>query len=40
MARVLPPLLEYVRPDEEGEADDGTVDEGPPPGPSATEGRY
>jgi|GEM_PF-6778380 len=31
MARTLPSLLAFIRADEEGEADDGCVDEGPTP---------
>lgn len=31
MARTLPSLLDFIRSDEEGEADDGCVDEGPTP---------
>lgn len=32
MDRTLPSLLSFIRTDEEGEADDGCVDEGPTPG--------
>lgn len=31
MPAILPSFLDFVRSDEEGEADDGCVDEGPTP---------